>query len=66
MAELDGSVFDRPVAAFRVIPYFAQTKLNLPPMEQLLNISQRRLQQLKDLETIDPDEVEDDFQEDDD
>ena len=63
MAELDGSVFDRPVATFRVVPYFSQTKLNLPPMDQLLDISQQQLQQLKDLKTIDPDEVEDDFQE---
>ena len=66
MAELDGSVFDRPVAAFRVVPYFAQTKLNLLPMEQLLDISQCQLQQLKDLETMDLDGVEDNFQEDND
>ena len=66
VAELDGSVFDRPVAAFRVVPYFAQTKLNLPLMDQLLNISQRQLQQLKDSETVDLDKVEDDFQEDND
>ena len=40
LTELDGSVFDHPVAAFRVILYFARTKLNLPPLEDLINISQ--------------------------
>ena len=39
IAELDSSVFDRPVAAFRVIPYFACTKLDIPPLEELINIS---------------------------
>jgi hypothetical protein len=29
LAELDGSMFDRPVAAFRIIPYFAHSKLDL-------------------------------------
>ena len=42
--ELNGSVFNRPVAAFRVIPYFLWTKLfDLPPLEDLIDISQNRL-----------------------
>ena len=43
VAELDGSVFDRPVAASRVIPYFPWTKLDLLPLEDLIDISQNRL-----------------------
>ena len=56
LAELDGSVFDRPTAAFRVIPYFARSKLDLPPLDTLLDISQARLQQLKDTTAEDPEE----------
>ena len=54
--ELDGSVFDRPIAAFRVIPYFARTKLALPPLDELLDISRRRLQELEDSREADPDD----------
>ena len=60
MSELDGSVFHRPVAAFRVIPYFARTKIELPPIDELLDISHLLLQELKDSETPDPDEEESD------
>ena len=56
VAELDGSVFDRPAAAFQVIPYFARTKIDLPPLQDLIDISQRRLQELKDSEVSDPDD----------
>ena len=58
LAELDGSVFDRPVAAFRVIPYFARTKLELPPLEDLIDVSLSRLQQMKDTTYEDPDDDE--------
>ena len=56
IAELDGSVFDRPIAAFRVIPYFALAKLLLPPLDSLLDISQARLRQMEDSEVQDPEE----------
>ena len=59
IAELDGSVFDRPVAAFRVIPYFARSKLDLPPLAELLDISQKRLTEMTDADIVDP-EAEDD------
>jgi hypothetical protein len=56
VAELDGSVFDRPIAAFRVIPYFARTKIDLPPLDKLLDISQQRLQELQDSAETDPED----------
>jgi hypothetical protein len=59
LAELDGSVFHRPVAAFRVIPYFARSKIILPPLDELLDVSRQRLQELKDSEVVDPDEDND-------
>ena len=56
VAELDGSVFDRPAAAFRVIPYFARAHIDLPPLHELLDISSQRFQELKDSEVSDPDD----------
>ena len=41
LSELDSSVFHRPVAAFRVIPYFARTKIKLPPLDELLDVSRQ-------------------------
>ena len=55
IAELDGSVFDRPIAAFRVIPYFARTELTLPSLADLLDISQQRLRELEGSRDPDPD-----------
>src|SRR5271155_5007516 len=57
LSELDGSVFDRPIAAFRVIPYFARSKIALPPLEDLVDISQRRLSELEDTNDIDPNDA---------
>lgn len=59
IAELDGAVFDRPVAAFRVIPYFARTTIAIPPIEELIDISNQRLLQMERSEIEDPDEDDD-------
>jgi Integrase zinc binding domain/RNase H-like domain found in reverse transcriptase len=56
IAELDGSVFDRPIAAFRVIPYFARRDIDLPPLEDLLDISHQRLTEMENSEDIDTDD----------
>ena len=46
--ELDGSIFNQPVAAFWLISYSARQKLKIPPLEELINISQKQHQDLKD------------------
>jgi hypothetical protein len=56
LAELDGSILDRPVAAFRVIPYFARSKLDLPSLETLIDISQARLTQMEESKAVDPED----------
>ena len=62
IAELDGSVFDRPIAAFRVIPYFAREKLDLPPLDSLIDISRQRLIEMENTLAPDPeDEGEEDL-----
>lgn len=45
LSELDGTVLDRPVAAFRVIPYFARSHLDLP--DDLLDVAETRLGEMK-------------------
>ena len=36
ICELNGAVFDRPIAAFRVIPYFTCKSISIPPFEDFL------------------------------
>ena len=38
ICELNGSVFDRPVAAFRVVPYFARRSLTLPNLDDFIDM----------------------------
>jgi hypothetical protein len=49
-------MLDRPVAAFRVIPYFASSKLDLPSLETLIDISQAHLTQMEDSKAVDPED----------
>jgi hypothetical protein len=45
ICELDGTVLHRPIAAFRVIPYFARKSLPLP--EEFLDIDTNRLREME-------------------
>ncbi len=61
LAELDGTLFDRTIAAFRVVPYFARQNLPLPPLEELLDVSQKRLRELENTAAPDPDDEEEEL-----
>ena len=45
LCELDGSVFHRPIAAFRLLPYLARKSLTLP--DDFLDVSDKRFEELK-------------------
>ena len=45
VAELDGAVFHRPVAAFRVIPYFARRSIPIP--DNFIDIPLSRLREME-------------------
>jgi hypothetical protein len=46
ICELDGTVFDRPIAAFRIIPYHARKSIALPDIA--LDISTARLREMEE------------------
>jgi hypothetical protein len=56
LAELNGVLLDRPIAAFRVIPYFARKHIDLPPLDKLLDVSLDRLRTLENTTFMDTDE----------
>ena len=56
IAELDGAVFDRPIAVFQVIPYFTRIKIELPPLDRLINISKNCLMEMEATDQADPDD----------
>ena len=56
VCELNGSVFDRPVAAFRVIPYFAWKSLPLPDLDKFIDVSTDRLRYMDESTTTGPDD----------
>jgi hypothetical protein len=60
IAELDGSLFDRPVAAFRIIPYFARTSLTIPSLDTLVDVSRSRITELENTTFADPEDDEND------
>ena len=56
ICELNGSVFDRPVAAFRVVPYFARKSITLPDLDKFLDIPAQRLRDMESSNIADPDD----------
>ena len=49
LCELDGSVLDRPVAAFRLLPYLARERINVPWLDDgdHMDISTARLREME-------------------
>ena len=47
ICELNGSVFNRPIAAFRVIPYFARKAIALPDLSDFFDIPLERLRNIE-------------------
>ena len=56
MCDLDGTLLHSPIAAFRVVPYFARDYIEVPDLEQHLDVSVARLRELESGTTVDPDE----------
>lgn len=46
LCELDGTVLDRPIAAFRVVPYLARSSIPLP--DNFIDIDTRRLRSMEE------------------
>lgn len=55
VCDLDGTLAHAPIAAFRVLPYFAREILILPDLEQHLDVSVARLRELERSTAPDPD-----------
>ena len=58
ICELNGSVFDRPVAAFRVVPYFARKSITLPDLSNFLDILANHLRDMEDSASLGDDDPE--------
>ena len=56
VAELDGSVFNWLVPAFQVILYFAHHWIDIPPLDELIDISARRLRKLEESTATNPED----------
>ena len=56
-------MFDRPITAFHVIPYFTQQCIDMPPLDELINITSCRLCELEDTMLSDLDDEDEELAE---
>ncbi|TFY78453.1 hypothetical protein EWM64_g5560 [Hericium alpestre] len=56
LCELDSTLFDHPTAAYRIVPYFAHTILDHPPLEDFLDVSIKQFERLLTSTVTDPDD----------
>ena len=47
ICDLDGTLAHTPIAAFRVVPYFARRSIDLPDLDQHIDVSVARLRKLE-------------------
>ena len=59
--ELNSSVFDCLIATFQVIPYFVRQCIDIPPLDELINITLCQLHELEETTLSDPDKEDEDF-----
>ena len=57
ICELDGSVFDQPVATFRIIPYLARRSLTLPSLQGFIDVLPEHLVDMEAEEDGDPQDI---------
>jgi hypothetical protein len=58
LAELDGTLAHAPFAAFRVLPYFAREHIDIPDLEQHLDVTATRLREMEAANTTDPESLD--------
>ncbi len=64
LCELDGSVLDRPIAAFRLLPYLARDRIDLPWLDDAehFDISTARLREMEASISQGDDDIPDDLE----
>ena len=58
LCDLDGTLLHMPVAAFRVVPYFARCKINAPDLDLFIDISMEHMHKLEHSTAADHDNPE--------
>ena len=58
ICDLDGTLVHTPIVAFRVVPYLAHTSIDIPDLEQHINVSVEWLCKLENGISADPDNLE--------
>jgi hypothetical protein len=60
ICNLDSTLAHAPIAAFRVVPYLAQKSIDIPDLEEHIDMSVARLRELEYSTTADPDDPDSD------